>query len=311
MISKPFEYTDGKTNLEGVLVYQSGVPGKRPGVLLAHELGVASPVTRAKAAQLAQLGYVVLAIDLYGKGVVPKDAADAAARLHLAAKDRSMVRARATAARVAIEKVAQVDPKRVAAVGYGVGGTAMLELGRAKSDLEGIVCVHGDLTPTGDDGKNVGASVLILVGADDPKIPLTQVAAFEEEMRRGGVDWQLLRFGGVAGDFTNPQAGRDLKTGRAFDADADQRSADIIRLFLVESFLPPAKTEKTPVTKVPKGAPTRLSRSWNTSRSTPRPWRDTRAGGLSATSNVVSGKPTRRGAASSIASGTSTHFAPG
>lgn len=255
VISKPFAYTDGKTNLEGMLVYQPSGPGKRPGVLLAHELGVASPVTRAKAGQLAQLGYIVLTLDLYGKGIAPKDTADAVDRLKLAGKDRSMVRARATSARTAIEKVAQVDPKRVAAVGYGVGGTAMLELGRAKSDLEGIVCVHGDITPTGDDGKNVGASVLVLVGADDPKIPLSQVAAFEEEMRRGGVDWQLVRYGGVAGDFTNPQAGRDLKTGRAFDADADKRSADIIRVFLAETFLPPAKAEQSPVTKVRKGVP--------------------------------------------------------
>ena len=59
----------------------------------------------------------------------------------------------------------------------------MLELARARADLEGVVCVHGDLTPTGDDGKNVGAAVLAIVGADDPKVPAAQVAAFEGEMR--------------------------------------------------------------------------------------------------------------------------------
>ena len=129
----------------------------------------------------------------------------------------------------------------MAAVGYGVGGTAVLELARAKADLDGVVCVHGDPTPAGDDGKNVGASLLVLVGADDPKVPLAQVAAFEDEMRKGGVDWQVVRYGGVAGDFTNPQAGRNLKSGRAYDPDADRRAADAIRLFLAETFPPPAK----------------------------------------------------------------------
>jgi dienelactone hydrolase len=256
VISRPVEYKHGATSLEGLLVYDPALPGKRPGVLLAHEWGAASPLARTKAGHLAQLGYVVLSIDLFGKGITPRDAADAAARLKLNGKDRSLVRERAAAARAAIEKIAQVDPKRVAAVGYGVGGTAMLELARAKSDLEGVVCVHGDLTPAGDDGKNIGASVLVLVGADDPNIPLTQVAAFEDEMRKGGVDWQLVRYGGVAGDFTNPKAGRNLKTGRAYDSDADQRSADAIRLFLAETFPPTAKADKTPPPKAaPKGVP--------------------------------------------------------
>lgn len=259
VVSKAIEYQLPATLLEGVVVYDSAMPGKRPGVLLAHEMGAASPLARAKARHLAQLGYVVLSVDLYGKGISPKDPADAVARLKLAGKDRSLVRERATAARAAIDRIAQVDPKRVAAVGYGAGGTAMLELARARADLEGVVCVHGDLTPAGNDGKNIGAAVLVIIGADDPKISLAQVAAFEEEMRSGGVDWQVVRYGGVAGDFTNPLAGRNLKTGRAYDPDADRRSADAIRFFLAETFPPAAKPEKTPAPRsAPKGVPDKV-----------------------------------------------------
>jgi dienelactone hydrolase len=258
VVTRPIEYKHGTTALEGVLVHDSAAAGKRPGILLAHEQGAASASARAKAGQLARLGYVAFSIDLYGNGVAPKDAADAAARLGLAGKDRTLVRERAAAGRAVLEKLPQVDPKRVAAVGYGVGGTAVLELARAKGDLEGVVCVHGDPTPTGADGKNVGASVLLIVGADDPKVPLAQLAAFEDEMRQGGVDWQVVRYGGVGGDFTNPQAGRNLKSGRAYDPDADQRAADAIRLFLAEMF-PPAKgsSPKAPAPKAapPKGAP--------------------------------------------------------
>ena len=253
LVTRTVEYKHGTTALEGVLVYDSATSGKRPGVLLSHEQGASSAIARAKAAQLARLGYVVLSIDLYGKGVVPKDAADAVAKLGLTGKDRTLVRERTAAARAALDKIPQVDPKRVAAVGYGTGATALLEMARAKADLEGVACIHGDIAPSGDDGKNVAASLLIIIGADDPKVPLSHVAAFEEEMRKGGVDWQVVRLGGVAGDFTNPQAGRDFKTGRAYDPDADRRATDAGRLFLVEMFAPPPAAAA--VAKVPLPAP--------------------------------------------------------
>src|SRR5439155_24889558 len=170
----------------------------------------------------------------------PKDGAGAAAKLGLTGKNRSLVRERMEAARAMLEKSPQVDPRRLAAVGYGTGGTAVLELARAKADLEGVVCVHGDLNPTGDDGKNVSTSLLVFVGLSDPTTPLAQIKAFEAEMRKGDVDLKLVRYVGVAGDFTNPQAGRNVKSGRAYDADSDQRTADAIRLFLAETFPPPA-----------------------------------------------------------------------
>jgi dienelactone hydrolase len=257
--TKPVAYKHGMTALEGLVVADSTATGKRPGVLLAHELGAASAQAKSKAMQLAKLGYVVFSLDLYGKGVTPRDAADAAAKLGLTGKDRTLVRERTAAARAALEKVPHVDPKHVAAVGYGIGGTAVLELARSRAVLDGVVCVHGDLTPTGEDGKNISAALLILVGADDPKVPLAQVAAFEEEMRKGGVDWQLVRYGGVGGDFTNPQAGRDLRSGRAYDPDADQRAADAIRVFLGETFPLPART-LTPATRppAPRGIPDKV-----------------------------------------------------
>src|SRR5262249_32312400 len=161
-----------------VLVVDPAAPGRRPGVLLAHEQGANSAAARAKAVQLARLGYVVLSADLFGKGATPRDAADAAARLGLSGKDRTLVRERAAAARAALEGIPDVDSKRVAAVGYGVGGTAVLELARARAELEAVVCVHGDPVPTGDDGKNVAAPVLVIVGAEDPKVPLDHLAAF-------------------------------------------------------------------------------------------------------------------------------------
>jgi len=258
VVTRPVEYKHGSARLEGILVLDPAVPGKRPGILLAHGHGAGSPAARTKASQLARLGYVVLSIDLFGKGISPRDAADAATRLKLNGRDRSFVRERVAIGKETLERQPQVDAKRIAAVGYGAGGTAVLELARAKGDVEGIACIHGDLTPAGDDGKNVGAALLVIVGADDPNIPLSQVAAFEDEMRKGGVDWQLIRYGGVGADFTNAQA------GKGYDPDAEKRADDAVRLFLAETF-PQAKAVPQPVrappTKsAPKGVPEKVLR---------------------------------------------------
>lgn len=257
-VTRQVEYKDGATALEGLFVYDSAQSGKRPGILLAHDHGAASPLARARANQLARLGYAVLSVDLFGKGVVVKGGADAAAKLGLNGTERLLVRNRLAAARPALERQPLVDGKRVAAVGYGAGGTAVLEHARAKAELEGAVCVHGNLAPVGKDGKNVGASLLIIVGADDAQVPLSQVEAFESEMRAGGVDWQLIRYGGVAGDFTNPQAGKTIKDGRGYDPDADQRAGDAIKVFLAECFPPPKKADPPAKAAAPKGVPDKV-----------------------------------------------------
>jgi dienelactone hydrolase len=253
--ARAIEYRHAGDALAGFVILDSAASGKRPGILLVYEAGSASTAARAKAAPLARAGYVVLTADLYGKGISPKDAKDAAAKAGLNGKDCTLVRERLQAALGLLAKQSQVDPKRLAAVGYGVGGAAVLELARSGAELEGVVCVHGELgTPQSDEAKKIGASILVLVGSDDPFIPLTQIGAFEDEMRKGGVDWQIVRYGGAAHDFTNPQAGRNLKSGSAYDADADRRAGEAIRVFLADAFEPTAPAPPKPQ---PKEAPTK------------------------------------------------------
>lgn len=260
VVFRSIEVKHNSTALEGILVYDTAKPGKRPGVLLAHELGARNTSVRARANQIVQQGYVCFIADLYGKGVFPKDGKDAVIKAGLADKDRMVIRGRMEAAFAELIKQPQTD-KLVAGVGYGVGGSALLELARSGADLEGIVCIHGDLgTPTPLDAKKIVASILAIIGSEDPLIPLAQVTAFEKEMTNGGADWQILKLGGVGHDFTNPQAGRNLKSGSAYDADADKRAADLTRLFLQECFPPkdagPAKAKAAPA--LPKGVPEKV-----------------------------------------------------
>src|SRR5262245_11339320 len=123
--TRPVEYRHGPVVLEGSLAYDSAGGGKRAGLLLAAEGAANGPAARQRAERWARQGYVVFALDLYGKGVAPRDDQDAAVRAGLTGPDRASVRARAEAGLAALCRQPQVDPKRVAAIGYGAGGTAL------------------------------------------------------------------------------------------------------------------------------------------------------------------------------------------
>src|SRR4030095_14865175 len=102
--------------------------------------------------------------------------------------DRALLRARVTAGLNELKKLAPTDPKRIAAIGYCFGGTTALELARSGADVAGVVSFHGGLgTSTPAQPGAVKGKVLALHGAEDPFVPPTEVAAFEEEMRKAGV----------------------------------------------------------------------------------------------------------------------------
>jgi dienelactone hydrolase len=230
------EYRHGDVVLEGYVAYDDAVSGKRPGVIVVHEWMGHNPYVRKRAEQLARLGYVAFAIDMYGKGVRAKDDKEAAALAGKYKGDRQLMRARAGAGLDILRKHSRVDPGRLAAIGYCFGGTAALELARGGADLVAVVSFHGGLdTPTPGDAKNIKGRVLALHGGDDPFVPPKQVEAFQEEMRKGGVDWQFFTYGGAVHGFTNPEAGSDNSKGAAYNEKADRRSWDDMKYFLEET----------------------------------------------------------------------------
>jgi dienelactone hydrolase len=98
--------------------------------------------------------------------------------------------------------------------GICFGGTTVLELARGGADLRAGVSFHGGLdTPSAEDARNIRGRVLVLHGADDPYVKPAEVAAFQEEMRKAGVDWQFVAYGGAVHSFTNPGAGSDNSKG--------------------------------------------------------------------------------------------------
>jgi dienelactone hydrolase len=239
IVTRTVEYQAGDAVLEGLISYDTAGPARKPGVLVVHDWMGVGPYVRRRAEQLAALGYVAFAADVYGKGVRPANAKEAGEQAGKFRGDRPLLRARVTAALAELRRRPNVLTGKVAAIGYCFGGTAALELARSGADLAGVVSFHGGLdSSTPADAKNIKAKVLALHGADDPYVPPAQVAAFEEEMRGGGVDWQLVKYSGAVHAFTQAEAGSDNSKGAAYNASADRRSWVAMQDFFAEVLKP-------------------------------------------------------------------------
>jgi len=229
------EYKDGDVVLQGYLSYDASVTGKRPGVLIIHDWMGVSDYTKMRAEQLASLGYVALAADVYGKGIRPANAQEASAEAGKYYKDRQLLRKRTRAGLDFLMSRAQADSSRLAVMGYCFGGAGALELARSGAPLKGVVTFHGSLnTPNPGDAKNIKASVLVLHGADDPYVKQEEVKAFMDEMRNAHLDWQLVQYSGAVHSFTDKRAGNDNSKGAAYNEKADRRSWQAMKDFFSE-----------------------------------------------------------------------------
>jgi len=245
--TQTIQYKDGKTVLEGTLAYNDDIervaatPGsaavKRPAVLVVHDWMGPGAYSRRRAEQLAELGYIAFAADIYGKDVRPKDAGEAGKVSASFKKDIPLLRRRARAGLDALLAQKWTDASRVAAIGYCFGGTTVLELARGGAPVKGVVSYHGGLGTTNPaDAKNIKGAVLVLHGADDPYVPPDEVAAFQKEMNDANVDWQFVSYADAVHAFTVPEAGTDTAKGAAYNEKADRRSWEAMKTFFVEIF---------------------------------------------------------------------------
>jgi dienelactone hydrolase len=228
------EYQADGLRMLGHLAFDPAQAGKRPGVLVFPEAFGLSEHAKASAERLAGLGYVALACDLHGEQYLAAGLDEAIALLAPLRPDPLKIRARAEGGLTALLARPEVDSARIGAIGFCFGGTMALELGRGGAPVGAIVGFHSGLsTASPQDAKNIKGRVLVCIGADDPGIDSDQRRAFEQEMREGGVNWQMSLYGGVVHSFTNKEAD---KMGRpdfaAYHAQTDRRSwGEMLSLF--------------------------------------------------------------------------------
>ena len=224
--TETIRYSGDDLAMIGTLYADDAQAGPRPGVLVFPEAFGPGPHAHGRARRLAEAGYAAMACDLHGDGRTIGSLAEVMPLLEGLRPHPPKIRSRASGAFGALCASPLVDAARVAAIGFCFGGTMALELGRSGASIAAIVGFHSGLqTAAPQDAKNIGCPVLVCIGADDPGIPAEQRAAFEAEMREGGVDWTMHLYGGVVHSFTNPDAD---KLGRPefarYDARADARS---------------------------------------------------------------------------------------
>lgn len=243
IVSQAVPYEQAGVKLEGVLVYDDAKVSsarKAPGVLVLPEWWGLNDYPKERARQLAELGYVAFAADMFGAGVVTKDAQKAGELAgQFYGKPLMAERARAGLDQLLATKL--VDDTRVAAIGYCFGGAVVQALAYTGAPLAGIASFHGSLIPAPPEAaaKNK-AKFLICHGAADGFISKEALEAFTQSMNAGKFDYQFISYAGAVHAFTNPAADQTaveagLK-GIGYNAAADRRSWQHLRDFFAEIF---------------------------------------------------------------------------
>jgi dienelactone hydrolase len=240
IVGKSVDYTSQSVTFKGYLAYDENLKGKRPGVLVVHEWWGLNDYARKRAQMLAELGYTALAVDMYGDGKTAMHPDDAGKFSSELMKNFDVAKTRFLTAMDFLKQQPTVDPTKIAAIGYCFGGGVVLNMARQGADLKGVASFHGSLTAVKPaEPWMVKANVLVLNGADDKFIKPEQIEAFKKEMSEAKVDYTFISYPGAVHSFTSPDAdalGKKFSMPIAYNADADKKSWDELKLFLKKIF---------------------------------------------------------------------------
>ncbi len=232
--TQKIEYRDQDVVLEGYCAYDDSAPVKKPAVIVAHDWSGRNDFACQKAEELAELGYVGFALDMYGKGLLGKSNEEKQSLMMPLLNNRDLLRRRVLAALETVSRLDYVNTAKIGAIGFCFGGLCALDLARADVDVRGVVSFHGNLTPP--PGKNptpTRTKILVLHGHDDPLVPPALVTTFENEMTKVRADWQLHIYSNTQHAFTNPHA-NDTNLGLIYNNLTAKRSWMAMKNFLDE-----------------------------------------------------------------------------
>lgn len=227
-------YQEENTALEAFVAYPAAEE-KCPVVLLCHAWRGRDDFICEKAKEIAKLGYIGFALDMYGKEVLGKTKEENAALKRPFIEDRALLQRRVLKGFEVACGLPQAD-QRAAVLGYGFGGVCALDLARSGADLKGAITVYGHFDPPPQELiKPMRAKVLVLHGYNDPIAPQEELRRFENEMNAAKVDWQAHIYGGVMHAFSTPGV-NDPASGALYNSAAAGRAWRAVHDFLSEIF---------------------------------------------------------------------------
>lgn len=231
------EWTLDDERFAGALVYEEGSEA-RPGLVMVPNWMGMNDAQIEKAKAVAARGFVVLVADVYGVDVRPSNAQEASQAAGAMYADRERLRRRAVKAVEVLKEQASsapLDATRIGAIGFCFGGSTVLELARSGADLAGVVSFHGDLkTSLPAQAGAVTSPVLVLNGADDGYVKPEDIAAFRDEMRAAGADWQFVDFAGAVHCFAEADA--NSGPGCQYHPRSAARAYRLMDAFFAEQF---------------------------------------------------------------------------
>ncbi len=232
-------YTSGNTSLKGYIYYNAADSTKRPIVLVAPEWWGLTEYPKMRARLLAGMGYLAMAIDIYGEGKTAEDPDTAGKAATPFYQNPKEAKARIDAALAKARTYAQADTSKTAAIGYCFGGTIVLNAAKLGSDFDGIVSFHGGLEGVAPNKDLLKANMLICHGGADSFVPESQVVAFRKGLDSIGASYTFKTYPNATHAFTNPDADKKAeKFGMPirYNAAADTASWEDMKAFLQTLF---------------------------------------------------------------------------
>lgn len=236
VVTKTIAYDHDGQKLQGYLAWDDAKAGPRPGVLVIHEWWGLNDYTKMRTRQLAEMGYVAFAADMYGDGKTTRDPKEAQAWSSAVSSQPGMLAARSKAGLDVMRKEKVTDVERMAAIGFCFGGTTVLQLAYAGVPLKGVVTFHGGLVvPDEQQARKIRSPIVILHGAEDTFVKPETIDGMRKALDAAKVDWFMVTYAQAVHAFTNPDADSFKIPGIGYNEKAAKRSWDeMARFFQVQ-----------------------------------------------------------------------------
>ncbi len=234
--TKKIKYQDSELTFQGVIAYNDEIERKLPAIMIAHAFGGQSKFEENKAIEIAKLGYIGFAIDIYGKGIRAKSPNEAQNLMDKLNSNRSLLLSRMKTSLEVCKSLKFVDSSKIGAIGYCFGGKCVLDLARSGEKIKGIVSFHGVYdSPKSQKENKIETPILILHGWDDPLAKPNDVIELTRELTNKDADWELNAYGHTGHAFTNPNA-KFPEKGLFYHEAADRKSWNRMKTFFKAEF---------------------------------------------------------------------------